>query len=70
MKFRFGMILGFIAGYVLGAKAGTERYEQIMRAVRGFMGTETVQKVTDLSKDYLGNGMTHASERIRDAVEN
>jgi hypothetical protein len=69
MKFRFGMILGFIAGYVLGAKAGKERYEQIMRAARGFMGTETVQKVTDLGKDYLSNGMTMASERIRDAAK-
>ena len=68
MKFRFGMILGFIAGYILGAKAGRDRYEQIMRAARGFMGTETVQKVTDLGKDYLSNGMTAASERMRQAA--
>ncbi len=69
MRFRFGMILGFVAGYVLGAKAGKERYEQIVRAFRGFMGTETVQKVSDLGKEYLGNGMSAASHRIRSAVE-
>jgi hypothetical protein len=68
MKFRFGMILGFIAGYILGAKAGRDRYEQIMRAVRRLMGTETVQKVTDLGKDYLSSGMTAASTRIRSAA--
>ena len=63
------MILGFVAGYVLGAKAGKERYEQIVRAFRGFMGTETVQKVADLGKEYLGNGMSAASDRIRSAVD-
>ena len=69
MRFRFGIILGFVAGYVLGAKAGQERYEQIVRAFRGFMGTETVHKVADLGKEYLGNGLSAASDRIRSAVE-
>jgi hypothetical protein len=63
------MILGFLAGYVLGAKAGKERYEQIVRAVKGFMGTEPVQRAAERSKEFLGNGMTAASERIRSAVE-
>lgn len=69
MRFRFGVILGFVAGYVLGAKAGKQRYEQIVRAFRGFMGSETVKKITDSGKNYLGNGMTTASERIREAAE-
>ena len=29
MKFRIGLVLGFAAGYYLGAKAGRARYEQI-----------------------------------------
>ena len=32
MRGRLGMFVGFGAGYVLGAKAGRERYEQIKRA--------------------------------------
>jgi hypothetical protein len=63
------MILGFLAGYVLGARAGKERYEQIVRAVKGLMGTEPVQRATDRGKEFLGNGMTTASDRIRSAVE-
>jgi hypothetical protein len=31
MKFRIGLIVGFGAGYYLGAKAGRARYEQIRR---------------------------------------
>ena len=69
MRFRIGMILGFVAGYVLGAKAGQDRYEQIVRAVKGLMGTETAQRAADLSKEFLGNGMSAASQRIRSAVD-
>jgi hypothetical protein len=29
MRFRFGIVLGFAAGYYLGAKAGRTRYLQI-----------------------------------------
>ncbi len=29
MKFRIGLVLGFAAGYYLGAKAGRARYDQI-----------------------------------------
>jgi len=31
MRFRTGMLVGAAAGYVLGARAGRERYEQIKR---------------------------------------
>jgi len=68
MRFRFGMILGFVAGYVLGARAGRERYEQIVRTFKKLMGTEPVQRAAEAGKEFLGNGMTAASERIRSAV--
>lgn len=69
MRFRFGLILGFFAGYILGARAGKDRYEQIVRAFKGFMGTESVQQAAERGKEFLGNGMTTASERIRSAVD-
>ena len=31
---RLALATGFAAGYVLGSKAGTERYDQIMEAVK------------------------------------
>jgi tryptophan synthase beta subunit len=69
MRFRFGMFLGFVAGYILGTRAGRERYDQIVRTFKKLMGTEPVQRATEAGKEYLGNGMTAASERIRSAVE-
>ncbi len=69
MRFRFGMILGFSVGYILGTRAGRERYEQIVRAFKKLRRTEPVQRAAEISKEFLGNGMTTASERIRSAVQ-
>jgi hypothetical protein len=41
MKLMF--LAGAAAGYVLGARAGRERYESIVRVARKFAGSQTVQ---------------------------
>ena len=33
MRFKTGLLLGFAGGYLLGSKAGRERYDQIMNAI-------------------------------------
>ncbi|MCP2262451.1 hypothetical protein LX15_006188 [Streptoalloteichus tenebrarius] len=38
-----GFLLGVAAGYVLGARAGRERYEQIVSTYRRFVDHPTVQ---------------------------
>ncbi|SHF41556.1 hypothetical protein [Streptoalloteichus hindustanus] len=38
-----GFLLGVAAGYVLGARAGRERYEQIASTYRRFVDHPTVQ---------------------------
>src|SRR3954452_18129351 len=43
MRYKATFVIGFAAGYTLGAKAGRERYEQIMRAARGLSESPTVQ---------------------------
>lgn len=40
------LALGFGAGYVLGSKAGTERYDQIEAKVRELLGQPAVQDFT------------------------
>ena len=47
MKFRSGLLVGLGAGYVLGAKAGRERYQQIVEATRAFLDNPGVQRLTD-----------------------
>lgn len=41
-KITFGA--GFAVGYVLGARAGRERYDKIQQAWQGFVGNPTVQE--------------------------
>jgi hypothetical protein len=37
------LILGFIVGYVLGSRAGRERYEEIVALSRRVAGSQTIQ---------------------------
>jgi len=69
MRFRLGLLLGFALGYILGAKAGRERYEQIVKACRGLTEVEGVQSATGKVKETVGEGMTAASQLIRDRIE-
>lgn len=40
---KLSLVLGAAVGYVLGARAGRERYEQIVRLARNLAGSQTVQ---------------------------
>lgn len=44
IRFRLGLVVGFCAGYYLGARAGEERYKQIRRTVERVRGSELVDK--------------------------
>ena len=33
MRFKFGLLLGFAVGYLMGTKAGRYRYDQIMKVL-------------------------------------
>jgi hypothetical protein len=37
------LILGFIVGYILGSRAGRERYEDIVAIARRVAGSQTIQ---------------------------
>ncbi len=65
MRFRAGVILGFGAGYYLGAMAGRQRYEQLNRIVRKVKRSETFDVATDKAKAVVDLGV----ERAKDFVE-
>lgn len=44
MKFRFGLVVGLAAGYVLGTRAGYERYQKIQSAWRSLRRSEPAQR--------------------------
>src|SRR5262245_16411897 len=64
MKFRSGLLVGFGAGYVLGAKAGRERYQQIVDATRAFLDNPGVQRLTD----ELGKTVSVGKDRVSAAT--
>jgi hypothetical protein len=75
MKFKTGMLVGFGVGYVLGAKAGKERYEQIVEATRAFMENPGVQRLTDevgktvsLGKDRVSSVTNRKVEQFGDTL--
>jgi hypothetical protein len=45
MRFRLGLVLGLAIGYVLGARAGRARYEQILQAWGSFKRSEPAQQL-------------------------
>ncbi len=68
MKFRIGAAIAFLVGYTLGARAGQERYRQIMK-IGGEVGrsapvSSTVTLVGDKAKAVAALG----TERMKDAI--
>jgi hypothetical protein len=76
MRFRLGLLAGLGAGYVLGTRAGRERYEQIKRlaararahpAVGQLAGQATA--VTDLARGLVADGLEVGSKGLRSVAE-
>jgi hypothetical protein len=68
VKFRIGTAMAFATGYVLGTRAGRERYLQIVRAAGQFSHsapvTGTATLVTEKSKAVAALGV----ERMKDTI--
>jgi hypothetical protein len=71
MRFKTGFLIGVGAGYVLGAKAGRERYDQIVEATRAFLANPGVQRLTDevnktvnIGKERVTNAASRRVEQV------
>lgn len=51
MKGKIAFVLGATVGYVLGTRAGRERYEQIKRGAQSVWNTEPVQRGVGVVRD-------------------
>jgi hypothetical protein len=72
MKFRLGLITGLIIGFLLGARAGRERYDQIMAAYNKIRSNDIVRNTTDLAEKSTrrtraaaGNTLVGTADTIR-----
>ncbi len=68
MAFKSGLIVGFGAGYVLGAKAGRERYDQIRAFWHTLSGSPAVQRATEKAKEAASTGTQRGLSLIQTGV--
>lgn len=68
MRGRLGLFVGFGAGYVLGAKAGTQRYEQLRRLYDNLLASPAFRSASARAKDAVGTGFEQAKDKASDGV--
>lgn len=56
-------------GYVLGAKAGRERYEQIRSGAQRIAGNPKVQEATQKAQDQAAHAADVAKDKMSDAAD-
>jgi hypothetical protein len=76
MRFRLGLAVGFAAGYTLGARAGRERYDQIVSAFQTLKRSEPAQQLgaevrdaasraSHLIEEKAAEGVSKVTDRVR-----
>lgn len=68
MRGKLGLIAGLATGYVLGTRAGRERYEQISRAASKLWHTEPVQKQVTKAKSFAKSSALALPSALWDTV--
>jgi hypothetical protein len=64
MRLRLGLAVGFAAGYVLGAKAGHHRYEQIEQMTRKIWESQQAEKLRAEIAEKLPEAVTAAAHKV------
>lgn len=61
---KLSFVLGFGVGYVLGSKAGRQRYEQLLRSWRQVRDNPAVQEAAGLVQARAENALGAVKSRI------
>ena len=70
MGFKTGLLVGLGVGYVLGTKAGRERYDELKSSWDQFMGNPSVQSVVTKSKEVVETGKDRGLKAVEKATDN
>jgi hypothetical protein len=63
-RLRTGLIVGFGIGYVLGTKAGRERYEQIRSAARTAWDSQPAERMRSEVASHMPDAVTNVVSKI------
>ncbi|GAA2099055.1 YtxH domain-containing protein [Actinomadura alba] len=69
MKYKATFIAGGAVGYLLGTRAGRERYEQIKRVYRRIAENPTVQETAGVLRAQVGTLGNSAKENVRTRIQ-
>lgn len=76
MRFRAGLIIGGAIGYVLGARAGRERYDQIRKSARDLRSHPAVAQlsdqavgVVDAGRQAVAGGLSAGGKGLRSVAD-
>ncbi|MDF9872553.1 YtxH domain-containing protein [[Kitasatospora] papulosa] len=72
MRYRLTFIAGVALGYVLGTRAGRERYEQLKKAAQQLAENPAVRNAAESAahggRDFAGKAYHSVSEKVGDRV--
>jgi hypothetical protein len=68
MRGRLGVFIGFGAGYVLGAKAGHGRYEQLQRLYENLLNSRAFQQASGKAKGAAAVGFEQAKDKAAEGA--
>jgi hypothetical protein len=69
MAGKLKLLAGLAAGYVLGARAGRERYERIAEATRRLVERPEVRELTGKVRSGLGAGLEKAADTASERLQ-
>lgn len=69
MKGKILLVVGLGVGYVLGARAGRQRYEQLKSAVQKFWNDPRVQRRVDEAEDFVKDKAPEVAEFLADSAK-
>lgn len=64
MRRKAAFITGFAVGYVMGARAGRERYEQLREAARSMLNQPHVRETVQTLQDVGGEAAEAARHKV------
>ncbi|OEJ27000.1 hypothetical protein AR457_23595 [Streptomyces agglomeratus] len=72
MRYRLTFIAGLALGYVLGTRAGRERYEQLKKSARQVAQNPAVRNAAESAahngRDFAGKAFHTVSDKVGDRV--
>ncbi|MBD9732424.1 YtxH domain-containing protein [Streptomyces sp. NPDC012461] len=72
MRYRLTFVAGVVLGYVLGTRAGRERYEQLKKSAQQFAQNPAVRNTAETaaqqSREFAGKAYHVVSDKVGDRV--